>query len=245
MGNQNLYYKMYEQREILFFHQPHTNEEGFFDLVVSGNIEQIEENKRKYGNSPDEGKGRLSDDPLKNQIYHMIVNTALITRACISHGLPQELAYTLSDIYIKSTDKCTDVNAVMELNDRMVADFTLHMRSLRNTENVSASVYRSINYIYDNLHTKITTSHLAELAGLNRSYFSVRFKEETGFTVSNFISMARIETAKNMLIASDEPIIRISNTLCYASQSYFCSKFKEAVGVTPAVFRRKYRQDNS
>lgn len=241
MKEEDIYYKMYEQREIMFYHQPYSNEQTFYDLVVSGNIAQIEENKRKYAGSTNEGKGNLSDDPLKNQIYHMIVNTALITRACIAHGLPHELAYTLSDLYIKSTDGCFTVKEVMELNDRMVMDFAAHMNSLKNARNVSAGIYKAINYIYDNLHTKITSEILAEHVGLNRSYFSIRFKEETGYTVNDYINTVRINTAKNMLISSDYSIVRISNTLCFASQSYFCQKFRKATGMTPAAFRKKHR----
>ncbi|MGN0165405.1 MAG: helix-turn-helix transcriptional regulator [Lachnospiraceae bacterium] len=237
----NLYYQMYEQRETMFFHQPYSNEQSFYDLVASGNVTRIEENKRKYTGVSNEGKGNLSDDPLKNEIYHMVINTALITRACIAHGLPHEQAYTLSDLYIRSTNNCTTVQAVRDLNDRMVMDFATRMNALHNARNVSAAIYKAINYIYDNLHTKITSAMLAEHVGLNRSYFSVRFKEETGLTVNGYISMARINTAKNMLVSSDYSIVRISNTLCFASQSYFCKKFKEAFGVTPAEFRRMHK----
>lgn len=236
--NNNLYYQMYEQRETLFLHQPYSHEQSFYDLVIAGDVARIEENKRKYQIKPNEGKGNLSDDPLKNEIYHMIINTALITRTCIAHGLPHELAYTLSDMYIRSTNHCTTVKAVMELNDHMVLDFTRQMNALHNARNVSAAIYKAINYIYDHLHTKITTAMLAEHVGLNRSYFSVRFREETGYTVNEYINMVRINTAKNMLASSDYSIVQISNTLCYASQSYFCKKFREATGMTPAQFRK-------
>lgn len=241
MEEKNIYYKMYEQRETLFFHQPDSYELGFYDLVAAGNVEQIEENKRKYSAKPNAGKGNLSDDPLKNQIYHMVVNTALVTRSCIAHGLPHELAYTLSDMYIKGTDHCATVKEVMELNDKMVLDFALRMRKLKNARNVSAGIYKAVNYIYDNLHTKLTASVLAEQAGLERSYFSVRFKAETGYTVNDYINKVRLDTAKNMLMSSDYSIIQISNTLCFASQSYFCKKFREATGMTPAAFRRKHK----
>lgn len=240
--NNNLYYQMYEQRETMFFHQPNSNEESFYDLVVQGNVAQIEENKRKYKVKPNEGKGNLSDDPLKNEIYHMIINTALITRACISHGLPHELAYTMSDMYIRRTNHCNTVRQVMDLNDLMVMDFSTQMNKLHNTRNLSATIYKSINYIYDNLHTKLTSAMLADYVGLNRSYFSIRFKEETGHTVNEYINMVRINTARNMLISSDYSIIRISNTLCFASQSYFCKKFRESTGMTPAAFRRQHKR---
>lgn len=241
MAENNIYYKMYEQRENLFFHQPYSYETEFYELVVTGNVEQIEEKKRLYSAEPNQGKGNLSEDPLKNQIYHLVANTALLTRVCIAHGLPNELAYTLSDTYIKNTDDCSTVKEVMELNDKMVLDFAKHMRVLKNARNVSGAIHKAINYIYDHLHTKLTASVLAEQVGLERSYFSTRFKTETGYTVNDYINKVRLDTAKNMLISSDYSIVQISNTLCFASQSYFCKKFGEATGLTPAAFRRKYK----
>lgn len=236
----NLDYKLYEQRENLFFHQPDSHEEAFYHLVISGNTEQILENKRKYSSSMN-GKGNLSSDPLKNEIYHMIINTALITRACQSAGLPHELAYTLSDLYIRQADACRAVKEVMELNDRMVMDFAGRMKALQYSSHLSAAVMEAVNYIYDNLHTQITTQLLAQHVHMNRSYFAVRFKAETNYTVNDFITKTRMDTAKNILLATDYRIIDISNSLCFSSQSYFCRKFKEAAGLTPAAYRKKYK----
>lgn len=237
----NLDYKLYEQRENLFYHQPDSNEDAFLHLVISGDTKQIQKNKQKYGSGSAVGKGNLSNDPLKNEIYHMIINTALITRACQSAGLPHELAYTLSDLYIRQADSCQRVKQVMELNDRMVMDFAGRMKELRYSSHISAAIMEAINYIYDNLHTQITTQLLAQHVHMNRSYFATRFKAETNYTVNDFVTKTRLDTAKNILLATDYPIIDISNSLCFSSQSYFCRKFKEAAGLTPAAYRRKYK----
>lgn len=237
----NLDYKLYEQRENLFYHQPDSNEDAFYRLVASGDTERILENKRKYGSGGASGKGRLSADPLKNEIYHMIINTALITRACQAAGLPHEPAYTLSDLYIRQTDNCRRVQEVRELNDRMVMDFAERMRALHYAAPVSAAVMEAVNYIYDHLHTQLTTRLLAQHVHMNRSYFATRFKAETGDTVNSFITRVRIDTAKNILLTTDYQIIDISNSLCFSSQSYFCRKFKEAAGLTPAAYRKKYK----
>lgn len=238
----DLDYKLYEQRENLFYHQPNANEDAFYQMVVSGDTERILENKRKYGSGNAPGKGRLSADPLKNEIYHMIINTALIARACQTAGLPHEVAYTLSDLYIGRTDDCRNVEEVMALNDAMVMDFATHMKELHYHAQLSAVVMEAVNYIYDNLHTPITTKRLAQHVHMNRSSFVLRFKAETGYTVNDFIAKIRLDTAKNILLATDYRIIDISNSLCFSSQSYFCRKFQQAVGMTPAAYRRKYQK---
>lgn len=237
MEEKNLDYYMYIQREDMFFHLPYASEHDFYDLVAAGDVEQILENKRKYPSS-DEGKGRLSADPLKNEIYHMVVNTTLTSRRCMDSGMPWEVAYTLSDIYIKRTDGCACIQEVQALNDEMVLDYAKRMKELRKNSVLSSAVLRAVNYIYENLHTRITGALLARQAGLERTYFLTRFKAETGMTVNEFVTNIRIKTARNLLAATDYPIVEISNTLCFASQSYFCKVFREKVGMTPAVFRR-------
>lgn len=241
MKEKNLDYYMYIQREDLFYHRPYAKEHDFYDLIASGNTEQILENKRKYPSS-DTGKGRLSDDPLRNEIYHMVVNTALAARRCMDAGMPNEIAYTLSDIYINRADSCRTVQEVQKLNDEMVMDYAKRMKQNQNASFLSSAILRSVNYIYENLHTRLTGSILAEQAGLNRTYFAARFKKETGATVNDFVTRIRIETAKNLLISTDYPIIEISNTLCFASQSYFCRIFREKYKMTPGEFRRRYKK---
>lgn len=239
MKEKNLDYYMYIQREEMFYHSPYSSEQDFYDLIASGNTEQITENKKKYPSS-DTGKGRLSDDPLRNEIYHMVVNTALSARRCMDAGMPDEIAYTLSDIYINRADKCSRVQEVQKLNDEMVMDYASRMKESRSASHLSFAIQRAVNYIYENLHTRLTGSLLAEYAGLQRTYFAARFKKETGLTVNEFVTRIRLETAKNLLISTDYPIIEISNTLCFASQSYFCQIFRERFGTTPARFRRMY-----
>ncbi|MCM1307237.1 MAG: AraC family transcriptional regulator [Butyrivibrio sp.] len=239
MKEKNLDYYMYIQREELFYHCPYAKEQDFYDLVACGNTEQLLENRKKYPSS-DAGKGRLSDDPLRNEIYHTIVNTALIARKCMDSGMPDEIAYTLSDIYINRADKCSCVREVQALNDEMVMDYAARMKESRRAKQLSSAIRRAVNYIYENLNTRLTGSLLARQAGLQRTYFAARFKKETGSTVNDFVTRIRLDTAKNLLISTDYPIIEISGALCFASQSYFCHVFREKFGTTPAKFRQMY-----
>lgn len=242
MKKLNLNYKMYEQREKLFYHQPTSYETDFYEIVASGNTEWILENQKKYARTANdvksEGKGRLSDDPVRNEIYHMVVNTALITRACEKAGLLHEVAYTLSDLYIKQADQCKSIPQVHALNDRMVLDYAARMKKLSRASALTAPVSETVNYIYDHLHIKLSASMLARRIGLSRSYFSTLFKKETSMTVGAFILQARIDTAKNILTHADDKIIEIAATLGFPSQSYFCKRFKELTGVSPALYRK-------
>ncbi len=232
-------YQLYIQREDEFYHEPESNENAVHRLIINGDTEQILENKRKYGNNPKQSKGTLSDNPLRNQIYHLVVNAALITRACVAAGMPSEAAYTLSDMYIRKADKCQSVNAVMELNDEMVIDYAGRMRALRKSKRLSPAVRKTVDYIITNLGQKLTAEKIADTLGYNRSYLHTLFKEEMNTGIHEYITAKRIDTAKSMLRSSGIPIARISQALGFSSQSHFCKVFKEITGTTP----KKYRDD--
>lgn len=235
--DKTLKYQLYVQREEFFYHESYDHEQFLYDAICQGNVELIEENQRKYSKYATEGKGNLSDNPVRNQIYHLVANTAVITRVCVNNGLPHETAYTLSDIYIRKADACTTTAAVMKLNDEMVLHFTRLMRELHYEAPVSLTIQKTCNYILDNLHQKLTTKILADYVGVNRTYLSTLFKREIGKTIQEYIMKKRLETAASMLVSTDFPYSSIATTLCFSSQSYFGKCFKEYYGCTPKEYR--------
>lgn len=225
-------------------HPPHGEEQEFYQMVVSGDTEGILSLRERYGgdmsgsgDASGTEKGRLSDDPVRNEIYHLVANCTIITRACISAGMPQEDAYSLSDLFIRQADRCRSAAEVRGVNDDMAMEFAGRMKRLR-SRSVSPAVRRAISCISDNLHAKLTAAGIAERLGYNRSYLAVIFKRETGQTITEFILNRRVEAAKS-LISGGIRLSEIAEMLGFSSQSHFCRCFKEVTGVTPGEFRDK------
>ena len=111
---------------------------------------------------------------------------------------------------------------------------------------ISAAVISRIciDYIHDNLHRQLTVSELAEKEGLSTSYYSRLFVKETGMNVNQFINDAKIRTAQNMLRFSDFPILDISISMGFSSQSAFSSTFKKVTGMSPKAYRDMYYKKN-
>lgn len=228
---------LYVQQAHDFFHEPVENENTVFALVASGEVEKILQNKLKYGADPDSGKGQLSDDPLRNQIYHLVVCAALVARACLAAGMSEETAYTLSDLYIRRADKCTTVKQVMELNDDMMMDYAERMRRLRRAKRLSVPVRKAIKMISENTGKRLTARQIADAIGYDRSHLHRLFKAEIGMGIHEYISAVRINAAKGMLRDGDHSIADIASLLGFSSQSHFCRAFSEAVGVTPKEYK--------
>lgn len=232
---ETLNYQLYMQREQDFHHESASNETSFYSLIVNGDVKAIKANQEKYSGMGDEQKGSLSSDPLRNQIYHFIINTAVIARICENNGLPRETTYTMSDIYIRKVDKCKNIQAVKALNDEMVLFYAEKMYNLK-CKIISKPVRLAINYIDENLHKKITTTKLAEIAKCNRSYLCILFKDQIGKSINNYITEKRLDVAKNILLTEKYSIADIALTLAFPSQSYFCKIFKSYTGRTPREF---------
>ena len=240
-SEKELTYRAFLNREYEFRHSSFEKEFEFYDCVKNGDTDSVERLMTPLGGS---GTGILSNDPLKNLRYHFIVTIALITRFCVEGGMEMETAYTLSDLYIMKADNCSREKDIHALHKEAVLEFTRQMNKLAHSNVYSKPVIMTMDYIYDNLHSKISEADIAKYISLSTSYISRLFKKEVGVTICTYIAIKRVETAQNMLKYSDYSSVDIGNYLAFTSHSHFISVFKKYTGMTPNEFRKKYFRDN-
>lgn len=235
-----LNYRLYLQRQEDFVRDDLQAEFKQYNRIKTGDVEGVRERFKIARKKFHECRGTLSDNPLRNMIYHLVVAAGVISRICIIGGMDRDTAYTLSDIYIRKADNAKDTEEVLDLMAEMQIDYATRMRDIMKMDSVSMHIRKSIDYIYENLQKQITVSELAEREGLSTGYFSRLFIKETGMNVNQFINETKVKTAQNMLMYSDFSILDISTSLGFSSQSAFSSVFKKVSGVTPKVYRDKY-----
>lgn len=224
-------------REYNVSHLSYERETAFFQSIKDGNTEEA---LRLFKPLDCDRMGVLSNDSLRNLKYHLIITVAFITRYCIEGGMEMEAAYNLSDIYIRSIDKCRTEDEINMLHREVVNDYAQRMNIIRKQNRYPRSITLCLDYIYDNLHTRITLEQLAEVTSLSPAYLSKLFHKETGLTVSGYITEKRIEAAKNMLKYSDHSCLEISDYLCFSSESHFIQVFKKRTGYTPKAYREEF-----
>ena len=238
--NKELFYKDFIQREDNFLRAPYNPEISFYNSIKNGDIKSVTEGcEEQLINKP--GLGKLSNNPLQNIKFHFVVTTALAARYCIEGGMDLQTAYSLSDYYIQKADKCQTPKEVSDLHPKMCLDYTKRMRELKKSYICSKPIVKCIDYIYDNLHNRITVSELSEYVKLNPTYLSRLFKKEVGISISEYIRKQKIDTAKNMLLYSDYKPGQIAQILAFPSQSYFTEIFKEYTGTTPKEYAKGMR----
>lgn len=78
--------------------------------------------------------------------------------------------------------------------------------------------------------------------GFSSGYFSAFFIRETQMGFREYVNKMRIETAKRMLLESDERIAGIAKACGFRSENYFISVFKKYANATPGAYRQNARR---
>ncbi len=226
----------YALRENAAFHAPYVPEFDFYFAVKNGDVAKVS-SLCSVDFSKKSGLGKLCEDSLQNLKYHFVITAAMLARYCIESGMEHETAYSLSDLYIQSCDRCTNPNEISGLHRNMSMDYTKRMAALHRDKVYSKQIILCINYIYNHLHKKITVDELASCTGLSSSYLSRLFHRQTGESITEYIIKRKINAAKNMLKYSNYSLSQISETLAFSCQSYFTQQFRIREGVTPKRYR--------
>lgn len=239
-----LLYKEFVNRESDTTHADYLPELDFYTAIKSGDTKKVRF-FCKEALSEKKGLGILSNNALQNMKYHFTITAALATRYCIEGGMDFKEAYTLSDYYILTADEANTMEELSELHLKMCLDYTDKMKQLKKKHVCSKPIAECIDYIYENLHTRITIDVLAKHVNLSHSYLSRLFKKETSMSITDYIRDKKIDTAKSMLQYSDFSIAEISEILAFPSQSYFTEVFHKHTLSTPIDYRRKHYRDIS
>lgn len=100
-------------------------------------------------------------------------------------------------------------------------------------------VQRGIDFIEENLATKLDTADVARQAGISHWHFQRIFKALTTETLKAYIRSRRLALALQMLQSTEQRIIEIALAAGFESQQSFTRAFKLAFGVNPGGYRKR------
>ncbi|HAX72265.1 MAG TPA: hypothetical protein DCY20_01940 [Firmicutes bacterium] len=95
-----------------------------------------------------------------------------------------------------------------------------------------------IAYIHEHYDQKISIKTLASISGYSDYHFIRFFQDETGMKCTDYMNHVRLSKAHHLLQQSDKSITEIAFDCGYENLSYFCKKYKNHYGMTPASSRR-------
>ncbi len=99
-----------------------------------------------------------------------------------------------------------------------------------------------LHYIDTNYDQPLKLETLASLFGYNRSYLGRLFTQKTGISFNTYLDQTRVRQAASLLKNTDEKVYEISAKVGYRSVDYFHQKFKKIMNLSPAEYRKMYRE---
>lgn len=94
------------------------------------------------------------------------------------------------------------------------------------------------DFVTDNLYnSNLSVVMIAEKVGLSVNYLRNIYKENTGESLSSYITNRKLEIIYELLSKTDISIQEISDRLGFATKNYFFTFFKKHTGMTPSQYR--------
>ena len=225
-----------EQKDI---HNTLALEQTIVNFVRRGDTASL---KAWIADAPAIRGGVLAADQLRQFKNTFIVTATLVSRAAIRGGMDVNDALSLSDAYIQKCELMNNIERVTNLQYHMVFDYAERVEKLHYGRQPSKLVQSVANYIQHHLSEPISTEDIAKALFLSRSRLSVKFKEETGENLVDFILKEKIEEGKRLLSYTDKPAVAISAYLGFSSQSHFARVFKKYTGTLPNEYRKLHNK---
>jgi transcriptional regulator GlxA family with amidase domain len=113
-------------------------------------------------------------------------------------------------------------------------------RLARSRQSEDAVIARCQGWIALNYSCPAPVAQMMRLSGLAERSFARRFSQATGMAPLAYVHTLRLEEAKQMLEAGDQPVEAIANEVGYEDAAFFSRLFRRKVGLTPVQYRRRF-----
>lgn len=102
-----------------------------------------------------------------------------------------------------------------------------------------------LNYIDENINSKITIEDLETKFFYNKFYIVKLFKKEIHMTIVEYINSLRIYNSILQIRDTDSNLLNIAFKNGFYSIEYFSETFKKFVGVNPQIIKKYFKNKNS
>ena len=150
---------------------------------------------------------------------------------------PQITDYILKPVNYDEFGNCID-NLKISLFEQRI---TQEKEPEKQEERTISGITR---YLQEHLSEEVSLSVLSEEFHLNPQYISQLFKSEIGVGFLTYLTNARLEKAKKLLVSTSLSVAEVAQQCGYSDYRVFTKGFKKTEGITPSQFRRDFLEEN-
>lgn len=168
-------------------------------------------------------------------VYFQICNNLVRNVLDMGGRLPKD--WNEKDIF-KAVFGVDSIQDLVRMSEEIVEVCAANFN--RQEKTYSSNVERAISFIAGNYMRDLSLDDVAKAVYLSSGYLSIIFKEETGYTVLEYITYVRMQKAKGLLLKMPALKVKdIAEQLGYNNVQSFLRYFKKYYGETPMAFRKK------
>lgn len=168
---------------------------------------------------------------------------SMISEIVDRKGLQPEKILTSSYQTYRELLQMVNLSQVLAWLEELKKDLTQFVKA-EETKNYPRVIGEAKRYIREHYAEQVSLPEVAATVGLTPSYFSTVFKEHLGMSYSEYLTLVRLERAKELLKDTYYRVYEISHMVGYANQYYFNRLFKKVVGLTPLDYRKNVNKCN-
>lgn len=86
--------------------------------------------------------------------------------------------------------------------------------------------------------SRITVSDICAMHGYSKAYISRVFKDNTGYTLTEYMSKVKIDEAKRLIRERGMNFTQISDALSFSNPLYFSRVFRRVTGMSPSEYKK-------
>lgn len=159
--------------------------------------------------------------------------------ACAESAYPEPEPREVLAAYSRRLCMCYSWNSCARYFRKMCQDVNDTVIQIRR-DREKRPVQEAKRILDQRFREDISLTELSAMLNLSHTYLSTLFKEETGITVSQYLTKIRMKEARRLLLTSQDQVSQIAVQVGYQDEKYFMRVFKKENGLTVSEFRRLY-----
>ena len=167
------------------------------------------------------------------RVYHRLLDAAsvLLNAARLTNDQVFGSGFSLH----RELEKHDTVDAIHGWIESAFLDMT---RALQSAAKSNANVDAAVRFIEEHFAEDLSVERIADAVGLNPAYVSRIFKQETGRTILEYLTLRRIHESKRLLTTTKSNLQDVAQSVGYNNINSFIRFFRKYEGITPGEYRK-------
>ncbi len=120
-----------------------------------------------------------------------------------------------------------------------VAGFSRQIERIQTPTGTVDAFANVIGHLHEHFADRLSSSELAEMAGLSVSHFERRFRRAFGSSPRQYLVRIRIEHAAKLLLETEQTVSQVAQACGFFDHAHFSRSFRRIMQLSPSEYRKR------